>query len=180
MAAGFRKSFLGYNCDDVLKYIEKTTHENSEREIIDKEKINELSNTVTELENKNSELSAKLEELNGKLAEFEAKSDEIKKLSEGIGKLYLISKTNAQSIINAANESSNAVLEQVKKNIEIIDNAHNELFNIKTSVENNAASFSGNIDDLGASLSRVKEDIKNNTENIETRNNEFTSVVANS
>ena len=179
MSAGFRKSFLGYNCDDVLKYIEKTTRENSEREIVDKEKISELSVTLAELESTNAELSAQIDELKKKIVEFEAKSNEIKQLREGIGILYLISKTNAQGIIDAANQSGAAVLEQVNKNIETIDFAHRELMGIRNKVEQNAADFSSNLSELESSLSKVKLDIERNASEIEVKNSEFTSVISN-
>lgn len=179
MAAGFRKSFLGYNCDDVLKYIEKTTHENNERELIAKEKIAELQAENDNFKSKNLEMSAEIEAIKAKLNEYEAKADEINRMSEGIGRLYLVSKTNAQDIIDAANNSSSAVIEQVKRNIEIIDNAHTELFTIRTSVESNAANFSKSLSDLESSLSDVKDNIEKNSSEIEKKNSEFNSVMTN-
>ena len=42
MAIGFRKSLFGFNCDDVLEYVQKTHKAFTEKEIVLNEKIEDL------------------------------------------------------------------------------------------------------------------------------------------
>lgn len=90
MAAGFRKSLFGFNCADVMEYIEKSqkTFVKNEKDLT--EQVEKLSKEL-ELSNQNcAELNREKEEISKKLEEFNEKYEEIGRLSENIGKLYLV------------------------------------------------------------------------------------------
>ncbi len=69
MAVGFRKSFFGFNRDDVIEYI-KNLHETFE------EKERNLKEQVAELEAASKNLECEIAELNSKIAEYEEKFSE--------------------------------------------------------------------------------------------------------
>ncbi len=178
MAAGFRKSFLGYNCDDVLNYIERTSRENNEKEIEYREKITELEENNRELMNVNSDITSRVAELEAKLGEFEAKSEEIRALSEGIGRLYLVSKSNAQAIMDSANEASRATISEVTARLEAITNTQAGLEDICRGVQSESDTFVNNVCEFSASLSALKLELEKNNEEITKHNEEFYSVIS--
>lgn len=179
MGVGFRKSFLGFNCDDVLRYIE-----NAQKDFCNKEKT--LNAKYDELVQKHSELSVKLDELVkenndllNQLKVYKDKEADIERLSEGIGKLYLVSKTSAKSIVSNATESSKITFEQISKNIDAIDNAHNIFNDAKLKANDAAQSFSEQISELADDLDEAKSKIKNKSEDSEKVVASFDAFVGN-
>ena len=108
MSAGFRKSLFGFNCEDVMEYIEKSQKSFVEREKDLSEQVEKLSADL-ELSNDNyRKLNEEKETISKKLEEFNEKYEEIGRLSENIGKLYLVAQANARAIM--ANSEKNAGL----------------------------------------------------------------------
>ena len=124
MSVGFRKSLFGFNCDDVISYIERSQKSFTEKQKELSEKVTSLAAEL-ELSGENYKaLEAEKEQISKKLADFNDKYEEIERLSENIGKLYLVAQANAQAIM--ANSKKNAELSQseVSKNRSTIDEAH--------------------------------------------------------
>ena len=121
MAVEFRTSFLGFNRDDVLDYIHKKDADMKILSASLKDKIKSLEEELSSIKTdfsealkNNAELSEKNEELTAKINEFEAKKDEIESLSRKIGKLYLVSKSSAKSIVDRAEETASIINEQAQ------------------------------------------------------------------
>ena len=90
MAVGFKKSLFGFNCDDVMKYIERSQKSFAEKEKDLTNQVEELSKSL-DLSNENyRKLNDEKELIAKKLADFSEKYEEIERLSENIGKLYLV------------------------------------------------------------------------------------------
>ena len=143
MAVGFKKSLFGFNCSDVMEYIERSQNTFTSKENELTEQIKKLSDEL-ELSNENYlKLNAEKNEIAEKLADFSEKYEEIERLSENIGKLYLVAQANARalSLINDTHES----LDELKKNI------------IKTSDD-----FVAEVDGLIASLNNTKAEVEAN------------------
>ena len=68
MSVGFRKSFFGFNCEDVLGFIE-----NSHKEFAAKEK--DFNKTVSQLNSEISDLEAKITELEQVKSDIQDKLD---------------------------------------------------------------------------------------------------------
>ena len=100
MSAGFRKSLFGFNCDDVLKYIESAQMRYSQNEAEYKSKISQLEGQLTSALERIEEISSERDSLLAELAEFRRNCDEIEQLSASIGKLYFVSQNSAQNIIS--------------------------------------------------------------------------------
>lgn len=156
MSAGFRKSFLGFNCDDVINYIEASQAKFTRREA-------ELNSKISELEAQHLETLSQIEAINAQkalveseLATYKAKCDEIEHLSESIGKLYLVSQTSAKNIINNSVESSKLANEEIFKNIDSIDTAHGALLEIRAQIEETTRNFINKVDYLSSSLEATK------------------------
>ncbi len=148
-APGFRKSFMGFNRDDVTNYIEA---------LVKKYKAEE-NTLLARIENLNIDLKETTEraaKLQATVDEFERKRAEIEQLSENIGKLYLVSQANAEAIIQNAKQSSSVANEEVQRNISGIEDAHLRLESLKGEVMDAAKRFNEEFMHLCSSLNDTK------------------------
>ena len=157
MAAGFRKSLFGFNCDDVVAYIEKTHKAHTEKEIVLKEQIEDLGEENSSLKEQMNELLTVKADLEAKLKEFTDKYDEIERLSQNIGKLYLVAKSNAQTVMKEAKASADIAHREALKNIASITDAQEALSGIKENIVNTSAGFAKDIDALTKSLVEARD-----------------------
>ncbi|MBR4761638.1 MAG: hypothetical protein IK086_03285 [Clostridia bacterium] len=159
MAVGFRKSLFGFNCDDVVAYVEKTHKAFTEKEIVLKEQIEDLRGENSNLQEQLAEIAKAKAALEAKLKEFTDKYDEIERLSQNIGKLYLVAEANARAIMKEANACADISRREVQKNMASIDNAHASLSGVKDNVVAASAKLAKDIDELAKSLSEAREKI---------------------
>ncbi len=176
MAIGFKKSLFGFNCDDVIDYIERI-----QRKF--KNKTEELSKKTEELENElnssKENYQKLLEEKNAlseKLDSYSQKAEEIERLSENIGKLYLVSQANAQVVMTSAKENSSLANKEVEKNLSAIDEAHISLNELRRSIQKTSEDFIKEVDTLLGSLNATRDQISQNIENSETAVSDFQEV----
>ncbi len=177
MAAGFRKSFLGFNCEDVLNYIESSHKAHNEKEKELKGEISNLNGTVESLKKQLSDLTAERDEISAKLQEFNKKYEEIDRLSQNIGKLYLVAQSNAQAIMRNAAESSAMAQSEVENNVNVISDAHQSLTDIRNEINETSAAFTKKVGELINSLDETRKQITDNTADIEQRKEDFAAVV---
>ena len=157
MAVGFRKSLFGFNCDDVMAYVEKTHKAFTEKEIVLNEQIEDLRSDNNTLKEQLADIAKEKAELEAKLKEYTDKYDEIERLSQNIGKLYLVAESNARAIMKEAAESADISRREVEKNMSSIDNAHISLGNMKEDLVATSARLAKDIDQLAKSLSEARE-----------------------
>ncbi len=150
---GFRKSFMGYNRDDVNEFIEA---------LIKKYKTNE-NDLTAKIETLNIDLrrsAETVEELKATVAEYEKKRAEIEQMSRNIGKLYLVSQSNAEAIIENARQSRESAAGEVRRNIDGISSAHESLDGLCAEVNETAKRFNDEIARLTASLDETVSALK--------------------
>ena len=159
MSVGFRKSLFGFNCDDVVSYVEKTHKAFTEKEIVLNEQIEDLKSENSSIREQIAAITAEKAEIEAKLKEFTDKYDEIDRLSKNIGKLYLVAKSNAQTIMKEAQESADLSRKEAELNINTIINAQESLGALKEDIVNTSAKFASDIDALGVSLEETRRKI---------------------
>ena len=163
MSAGFRKSLFGFNCEDVMEYIEKSQKSFVERENDLSEQVEKLSAEL-ELSNDNyRKLNEEKETISKKLEEFNEKYEEIGRLSENIGKLYLVAQANARAIMANSEKNAGLAAAQVQKNLSTLEEAHASLDELKKNIVRTTDEFVGEVDELIASLNDAREQISSNT-----------------
>ena len=190
----FRKSVLGFNKEDVLKYINELFDKITKLEEKSKEKEQELNNEISDLNacidgaNKNIEaliaenervikvgdglrndIAVRDEEiarLNSLLDVYRSKEQEINDIAEIIGKLYMVSKLNADTIIRTAHESKLESEAEVRRNIDAIEDAQRMFDDLKSSAQLSASEFRNGLDRLIASLDTAKDKLSSNDDNI--------------
>ncbi len=163
MSAGFRKSLFGFNCEDVMEYIEKSQKNFTEREKDLSEQVEKLSSEL-ELSNDNyRKLNEEKETISKKLEEFNEKYEEIGRLSENIGKLYLVAQANARAIMANSEKNAGLAAAQVQKNLSTLEEAHTSLDELKKNIVKTTDEFVGEVDALISSLNDAREQISSNT-----------------
>ena len=174
--AGFRKSFLGFNCDDVINYIQAAQAKFNRRETELNDEIalcqDKLSKAQCDIDKLNEEKDTLLAELNS----FKSRCDEIEQLSISIGKLYLVSQNSAKNIINNSVESSRRASEEILKNMESIEDAHVALAEIKSRIKNTTENFMSDVENLCSSLEDTKRVLAERNENSNLQLEEFTAM----
>lgn len=176
MAVGFKKSLFGFNCDDVMQYIERSQKSFAEKEKELSKQVEELSRDL-DLSNENyRKLNDEKELISKKLADFSEKYEEIERLSENIGKLYLVAQANAQAIMANSEKNASLANKEVEKNLSAINDAHDSLDSLKKTIRQTSDEFLSEIDALVSSLNDTREAISANITADEERKNQFEEV----
>ncbi len=171
MATEFRTAFLGFNRDDVLKYVHKkdfdmkSAQEKASTEIAQLKAS--LEKVTAELESATKQNESLLKDnatMKVRLDEFEAQAESINHTAEKIGKLYLVSKTSAKTILDKAHESSVAISNETSKNLENILLTQDALSEIKARLVSSADEFIKELEGLNSSLDSAKDTLNKNTD----------------
>lgn len=168
MSVGFRKSLFGFNCDDVIEYIEQSHKKFSEKENELNQKIDTLDTTIANVNAQLDDVKAAKAAVEAQLKEYTDKYDEIERLSQNIGKLYLVAQANAKSIMQNSAETRDITNREVEKNLHSIDNAHEQLAALKAEIMQTSNDFVAKVDTLVTSLATAREQVnQKNTDNRE-------------
>ncbi len=168
MSVGFRKSLFGFNCDDVIEYIEQSHKKFSEKEAALNQKIDSLDNTIADVNAKLDDVKVAKAAVEAQLKEYTDKYDEIERLSQNIGKLYLVAQANAKSIMQNSADNRDIANREVEKNLHSIDSAHEQLASLKAEIMQTSSDFVSKVDTLVTSLTTAREQIsQKNTDNRE-------------
>lgn len=164
MSVGFRKSLFGFNCDDVIEYVEQSHKKFSQKENQLNQKIDELDSTIADINTQLEDVKAAKAVVEAQLKEYTDKYDEIERLSQNIGRLYLVAQTNAKSIMQNSAETRDLANREVEKNLHSIDNAHEALAALKAEIMQTSDDFVAKVDTLVSSLTNAREQVcqKNN------------------
>ena len=167
MSVFFRKSLLGYNVEDVKKYIDglfkkmSDSDDEHKKEIAkNKELILELSESLNNANQNILNLISENEKLTDEVEHYRAEKEKISQLSEVIGKLYLVSKLNAESIITSATSIKRKTVEEAEFNMRLIEEAHLKLQELTTSVNASSLEYTDKLNTVANSLTETKESIK--------------------
>lgn len=176
MANGFRKALFGFQCKDVMDYIENTNK-------TFEKKVAQLQKKITELKKDNQDLNDRIVQLNNekneiqqKLEQYDRQYADIKRLSENIGKLYLVSQTNAQQVISRCAENSLIANEQTENNLSVLEETQSSLSELKTKLTETSEAFNKKINELLLSLYDAKEKISQNRQAEEDAKDEFARI----
>lgn len=166
MAVEFRTSFFGFNRDDVFEYVHKKDAEMKVLSASMNDKIKALEAELASLKadfneavKNNSELSGENSRLAAELDEFKAKADEIESLGRKIGKLYLVSKSSAKSIVDRAEENADIINEQAKIRLQNIEETEESLHTITRQIVSASEKYVSDLSSLSASLADAKEKV---------------------
>ncbi len=176
MSIGFRKSLFGFNCNDVVDYVEKTHKKFKIKSDELTQKAEELSTQLSLSKEAYDKLLLEKNEISQKLDAFTQKAEEIERLSENIGKLYLVSQTSAQAIIMGAEESRELAKSEVEKNLFAIDEAHISLNALRENIVKTSDNFIKEVENMLASLDVTRNQINLNTKTCDEAVENFEAV----
>lgn len=176
MSVGFRRGLFGFNCDDVVEYIEKAQSNFKKKEADLNNQVESLSKDLKESKEICAKLNVEKDIISAKLKEFTDKYEEIERLSENIGKLYLVAQANAKAIMENSQNNSVMASAEVEKNIVSIDEAHVSLTELRKNILSTTEGFVNEVDELILSLNKTKEQIANNKDAETEAKNQFDAV----
>lgn len=185
MAIEFRNSLLGFNKDDVLSYVHMKDSELKALSNTLNDRIDQLQRQLEALKEEHlsalgtiGSLTHENDILKIKVNEYDRKVEEIDAVSAKIGKLYLVSKSTAKTIVDKAEESSEAVSSQTEKNLNSIEDTQASLKEIAESILSASQSFVSRLDQLQTSLTDVKSKVGANTSDSMRVSEEFAELYA--
>ncbi len=177
MSVGFRKSLFGYNQDDVIEYVKKLHSAFADKEADFESKISELENKIGRLCLEQEVLEKEKAELRIKADEYDSKKAEMDRLGENIGKLYLVAKTNAKTVMVNAEEGAKASYELTERNVTAIEETHLALESLRKNIRETADNFNNELSSLMASLTEAKEKLSLDKAENEKAQEEFASLL---
>lgn len=180
MAVKFKNSLLGFNKEDVLKYVysvKETEAQNAQKIAELEHKLNELTVELNQAQSSLSKAESENVQLRAKTEDFEAREAAITRLSESIGKLYLVAKTNAKSIVNAAKESVELSKAAVDKNIQMAETTGECLSDIENELLATAQKFTAEIESIKQRLNDTKLKVSENNTVIDEKESVMDSLM---
>ena len=185
MAIEFRNSLFGFNKDDVLSYVHLKDSELKNLSNKLNTRIDELQKQLEALKEEHlsalgtiGNLTRENDGLRAQVDEYNRKSDEIETMSTNIGKLYLVSKATAKSIVDKSEENSAIIAAQNEKQLDNIDNTQSSLKEIAESILSASKNFVSRLDELQSSLHDVKSKVNDNTSQNVKISEEFAELYA--
>lgn len=178
MSVGFRKSLFGFNCDDVIDYIQESHKKFSAKETELNQKIDSLDQTIATVNAQLEDIKASKAAVEAQLKDYTDKYDEIERLSQNIGRLYLVAQANAKSIMQNSAENRDIANREVEKNLHSIDNAHEQLAALKAEIMQTSNDFVSKVDTLVTSLATAREYVNQKSADNRELAEQFESLVA--
>ena len=182
MIKKFRNSLFGFNKDDVMSFVmeSKESENNFKKKITElNSKIDTIQKEMQALKTTHKETEKVLNETEAQLEAYRQREDALTALSESIGRLYLVAKANAESVMASANESAEKSMQAIDKNIEIAANAEDELKEISDILNEKTREYLEAVADLKQQLENTRKSVTEAKENIAERQNEMANVGAN-
>lgn len=185
MAIEFRNSLLGFNKDDVLSYVHLKDAELKNLSNKLNARIDELQKQLESLKEEHlsalgtiGALTRENDTLKEQVEEYNKKSNEIEVMSANIGKLYLVSKATAKSIVDKSEENSAIIAKQNESQLSSIDDTQASLKNIAENILSASKNFVSRLDELQSSLHDVKDKVNHNSTDSIKISEEFAELYA--
>ena len=185
MAIEFRTGFLGFNKDDVLNYVHLKDRElkvlsselnakikelEERLEVLKKEHLSDIS-IIDKLTKENSEL-------NIKVAEYVSKTAEIDAMSAKIGKLYLVSRSTAKTVVDEAQATAQIAEAQAENSLQNIESTQASLKELAEEILSASQGFVSRIGEFNRSLEDAKSKVDENKSNSSAISEEFAELYA--
>lgn len=169
MSVVFRKSMFGFNKDDVLNYInelfgkinaiEADFNEKNDKQ---KKEIIELSESLNNANQNIAKLMVENDSLLEEVQKLRSEKEKIERLSDVIGKLYLVSKLNAETITRSAKETKKKLDAEIESELKIVEEAEKRLSELKDEITLSSSEYTDKLGSITDSLNQTKQIIKKN------------------
>lgn len=152
----FRTGLFGFQKNDVMEYIQRSTQEFSAKEQDLKRQITNLTEYQANTQAENENLKEQLAKLQAEVDDFRAREEEIEKTSISIGTMYLVAKQNADEMIKSAENYAAEVNAYASRQLEVANKANEELEQLRFGVGESADRFSAELSAMAESLTESK------------------------
>lgn len=169
MSVVFRKSMFGFNKDDVLNYINglfdkinALEADFNNKSSAQKNEIVELSESLNNANQSIAKLMVENDALLDEVTKLRAEKEKIERLSDVIGKLYLVSKLNAETITRSAKETKKKLDLEIESELKIVEEAEKRLSELKDEISSSSTEYTEKLSSITDSLNQTKQIIKKN------------------
>ncbi len=187
MSAQFKKALFGFNRNEVAEFINDMLWKSNalESELkaakeASQSKEAELLNRIEELESELSSVkstAARLEEENRKLGaeldEFKHNEAKLREVGNAMGKLYLVSRMNAEQLARSAEQSRAALEKELKKQLASAVGTAQRLTELSASVSDSSRECAREADEVVDSIDETKRIINRSLEELRSSSNEL-------
>lgn len=171
MSFVFRKSMFGFNKEDVLacvnELLDKTAaisgeleserKSHSEKEADLKNRLSDLGVSLNDANSEIARLQKENEQLTEEVREFRNEKEKLERLGEIIGKLYLVSKMNAEQIARSAKESRLALDKELETQLAAAEKASERLSELARGITDSSTKYTGDLAAVSDSLTETKK-----------------------
>lgn len=172
----FKSSLFGYNKEDVMNYVTALNSELAELRAKYLKETGELKVRLNDLNEKSEMLETQVADQMKVISEYKQHEEAVTRLSESIGKLYLVAKANAASIMDAAKQNSEQSAALAENTIKLTENAHSELESIKDELASKVSLFTEEINSLGQRLESAKVKVSENINVANAKAEEYDNI----
>ena len=183
MAVSFRSGLFGFNRDDVLEYVHKKDAETKALTAHHKEKVDALERELESLRGEfsealknNAELTAENAAMLEELTLLRAKAEEVESLAKKIGRLYLISKSSAKTIVEKAEENAETIAQQASIHLANIEQAEESLHALAVKIVSASDAYVSELNSITAALSEAKVKVSERDAERVRISEEFTEI----
>lgn len=172
----FKNSLFGYNKEDVMNYVTVLNSELAELRTKYVKETGELTVKLNDLKEKSDMLETQVADQMRVISEYKQHEETVTRLSESIGKLYLVAKANAASIMDAAKQNSEQSAALAENTIRLTKDAHGELESIKDELASKVSLFTEEINNLGQRLESARAKVSENISTANAKAEEYDSI----
>lgn len=169
MKLGLKKSILGFNCNEVIEYIQNN------HKIFTQTKVN-YENEIKLLKSKVDFQEESISFLSAELDKYVAKEAEINELAEKITEMFLVSKKASESILQNAVKNKQDSEKLVEENITAISNANTTFENLENNLYESIEKFNNNVSFLKEELNKTKDILNERKSNSEEFEKTFAEI----
>ncbi len=170
MSAGFRKSLFGFNQNDVIEYVKKSSEAAKQRE-------DELLLALAKKEKENKILEETNIQLSSRVAEFEKKCNEINAMCEKMSRLYITAKASSKALMDNTEENCRVMQVQIDNNLNTLEEVQSALSKLKSQVVKTADVYTKEVDSVSDCLQTAKEVINSNKDNSDDALKKFSEAL---
>ena len=127
-----------------------------------KKEIIELSESLNNANQNIAKLMVENDSLLEEVQKLRSEKEKIERLSDVIGKLYLVSKLNAETITRSAKETKKKLDAEIESELKIVEEAEKRLSELKDEITLSSCEYTDKLGSITDSLNQTKQIIKKN------------------
>ena len=157
MSTPFRKSLFGFHTQDVTNYIADLQQEAKRRQDVLNDSLNDTRRSLEQSQARLAVANEMNEVLSRKVARYEEQINGIRTMSEAISRLYLVTQSSCDALLNGAKEERAVADVQTAEQLQTLREAKQAFADAKAQMDRLADEVAGQVASVDASLADTEE-----------------------